>query len=588
MIRRLTLTEWRAHETLDLQLETGTTFVVAPNGVGKTSIVEAAAWALFGDHVPVPKNPIRAGAVAATARVELQLPDGQPLIVERTVSQAPRRAVELDVRLDGSEIPAASLDNLLRSAYGAEPAFLARIAMPQRADDHVFAEGSGLRDHLCRMFGVDSLSKALTELDARLRESEKRLRVAKEGQQSDSSRLAQLRTGIEIATQELDAAQLAHARARQTLAAAEVHAQTARALAAWQATRDARLAVLRGVAHEAVKLMDQTPRPELVPAAVSETLASLRVELDRVVRALGANDAQLAALEAARDELGTAHDQCPVCRRALDAEIIDAAHVAHERDKGRLTDEATSLRSEESRLRGQIVQFAHLSDRIAAATREGPRPAEMSEQIDVPDLERLRAAEASSMQALIQATAAQATAGNALQEAFENEDAHETLVSLFRGDALLRVARTTLDRTVTTFLNDTIGPIEAELGPRWASLFPGRGRVAVDGEGRLTRPLNGQEISFESFSGGEKIGALLLLRLLVAQMTTKLTFCWFDEPLEHLDPSTRRNVASLLTGAASAYPLQQILLTTYEEALAERLTADAPDRTRLVAIRPAA
>ncbi|MEA2566948.1 MAG: hypothetical protein QOD49_2125, partial [Actinomycetota bacterium] len=47
MIRRLSLTNWRANDRLDLTFEEGVTFLVAANGVGKSSIVMGAAWGLL-------------------------------------------------------------------------------------------------------------------------------------------------------------------------------------------------------------------------------------------------------------------------------------------------------------------------------------------------------------------------------------------------------------------------------------------------------------------------------------------------------------------------------------------------------------
>jgi DNA repair exonuclease SbcCD ATPase subunit len=55
-------------------------------------------------------------------------------------------------------------------------------------------------------------------------------------------------------------------------------------------------------------------------------------------------------------------------------------------------------------------------------------------------------------------------------------------------------------------------------------------------------------------------------------MATRADFCWFDEPLEHLDPDVRRKVANLLTRATSGgRPFRQIVVTTYEEPLARHL-----------------
>ena len=76
MIRRLGLRNWRSYENLDLELGPGTTFVVAPNGVGKTSLVYGLAWGVFGERSSVnPKECIRAGAESAEVFVEFDLAD---------------------------------------------------------------------------------------------------------------------------------------------------------------------------------------------------------------------------------------------------------------------------------------------------------------------------------------------------------------------------------------------------------------------------------------------------------------------------------------------------------------------------------
>jgi len=39
MIRRLVLTNWRAYEHVTLDLEPGVTFIIARNGIGKSSLI---------------------------------------------------------------------------------------------------------------------------------------------------------------------------------------------------------------------------------------------------------------------------------------------------------------------------------------------------------------------------------------------------------------------------------------------------------------------------------------------------------------------------------------------------------------------
>src|SRR5258708_29032799 len=88
MIRRLALTNWRAYEQVTLDLEPGTTFIVARNGIGKSSLIEGAAWALYGDAGGRPMDAIRLGAVSAAASVDVVLPDRRTLAITR---QPPRR-----------------------------------------------------------------------------------------------------------------------------------------------------------------------------------------------------------------------------------------------------------------------------------------------------------------------------------------------------------------------------------------------------------------------------------------------------------------------------------------------------------------
>ncbi len=56
-----------------------------------------------------------------------------------------------------------TLDALLVEEYGADPAFLARLAMLHSSTVFAEAKGLDLRDHLCRVFGVDGLMAALDQ-----------------------------------------------------------------------------------------------------------------------------------------------------------------------------------------------------------------------------------------------------------------------------------------------------------------------------------------------------------------------------------------------------------------------------------------
>ena len=76
-----------------------------------------------------------------------------------------------------------------------------------------------------------------------------------------------------------------------------------------------------------------------------------------------------------------------------------------------------------------------------------------------------------------------------------------------------------------------------------------------------------------------------MLQLLALDAATRAGFCWIDEPLEHLYPDTRRQVASLLAATASTSGIGQLLVTTYEERLVRRITRRMPEHARLVYVR---
>ena len=116
-------------------------------------------------------------------------------------------------------------------------------------------------------------------------------------------------------------------------------------------------------------------------------------------------------------------------------------------------------------------------------------------------------------------------------------------------------------------------------------MFPGRGQLRTQSNGDVTRNLNGEYLPYSAFSTGERAGLMILLRLLVLEASTKADFCWFDEPLEHLDPDARRNVAEVLARASNTGGLRQIVVSTYEEPLARRLQERDPDNVKLIYVR---
>jgi len=202
-------------------------------------------------------------------------------------------------------------------------------------------------------------------------------------------------------------------------------------------------------------------------------------------------------------------------------------------------------------------------------------------------LSEAQAAVKAAMAVVIERRAAAMTAAAAIDNAESEQRASELLEAEFRALVLVRTASDAVRSTINTLLEQRIDPLVREVAGRWKQLFGDRGPLLVSTQGVLSREVNGEPLLFDSFSTGEKMGAQLLLRLMVLNAATRASFCWVDEPLEHLDPDTRRQVASMLAVAPSSNGVAQILVTTYEEPLARGLAKRMTDEVHLVYVRAA-
>src|SRR3989442_1360005 len=73
-LRRLRLVNFRQHAHTELEFGPGITGIIGPNGSGKTTILEAIAWALYGvQAVRGDKDSIRRIGVKGRANVEVEL-----------------------------------------------------------------------------------------------------------------------------------------------------------------------------------------------------------------------------------------------------------------------------------------------------------------------------------------------------------------------------------------------------------------------------------------------------------------------------------------------------------------------------------
>lgn len=589
MIKKLTLTNWRSYENVTIPFGPGTTFVVASNGIGKSSLLEALRWVLFDKNVRDGNGAVRVGATSATAAVELELPDRRLLTIERTLPRQQRGGKPAPlVRLDGETLTQQQLDRQLSEVYRTDPAFLANLTVPGVGGDQGGAAQLDFTDHLSRYYGIDALGAATDRLGALRKQVQHGIKQIKVENSVSAKRLDDLTAAADRAARDVVEAEAAHDTVRERGERARERDRAEAAIRAWERER----AAWAEAAAELTGLIVEAAGHEVAVDDAETVLDELMTDLDQQLVAVRIQIAVARDREAGvsrNDEhLGATHEDCPVCRRPLDESTIAAARRTNRHDIEIIRDGIREHSEVEQGLVVRRERLAGIRARLRQLRRPGSRPPAAASEAEPADAAELQELSRAALEVVVERRARHVQVDKELAEARAADGAMRRLESLFRQEATLTVALKATEATRAELLEETVRPLSKEVNARWKSLFSARGDLRTTATGDITRSVGGHPLPFDSFSTGERMGAAIVVRLLATQMATAADFCWFDEPLEHLDPEVRRRVASVLSRATSGDgPLRQVVVTTYEEHLVRHLQERDEQRVHLIDVRQA-
>jgi DNA repair exonuclease SbcCD ATPase subunit len=256
----------------------------------------------------------------------------------------------------------------------------------------------------------------------------------------------------------------------------------------------------------------------------------------------------------------------------------DEAAAEHARNLEALSETIADAEEQSARQRALLENLK----RVLADIRSVPVPVEPSSDEPSGELDEIRQthdAARDDVQTHDQDIAMRSASLNSIREALDEIDQGQEQTSrleeLFRLEGLAQAAAQTFGETADRIMEQQVEPLVAEVARRWKQTF-GRGGLQLSADGRITRKVGSRTLNFGALSGGERVWALLVARLLVAGASTRSPFVWLDEPLEHLDPRLRRIVAGTLAMASSRAGLRQVIVTTYEAPIAQQLMEDVP------------
>lgn len=586
MITAVQLENWRAYKSFEISLRPGTTFLVAPNGVGKTSFIEGVQWALDRDVRPTSKVMRRR---ARTTSVDVTLLAGDTSVrIKRTLTlgRAKTPTDHTTAWIDDRNVEPAQAFQRLADIWEADNRFVSRAAF--LTDRFVDKDPRpDLRAHLTRLHSLDNVQASVSSVRTALKTAMQEADSARRSAVANQSELTEATESLDAAKERLDQAvaaseqlQSAASAAAHELREAQLVNDTHAAYRQWTTARDALAAEIVVTLNLPIDELDLRPGLRAVEAAATRQLmqnAEQRAMLGE----------RLDAVERALERLRAARAECPICRRPLDDATRHYAEELHERDRTEAAEQLSSL--DDASATTVAADLGRLRER-AEELGDPPEPP-TAELLDLDEL-RARADEReSSFQRSLEAVG---QAQRAVGEASARVDAIRaelTAVSrsvLYTKVAALEASKSALESTITHVLSAQLGPVRDEVNRRWEAIFPDRPGLRVDPKGTITRTFDDDEpedLGFESFSSGEQVVAELLLRLATLTSTTRVPFWLIDEPLEHLDPDARSYVARTLAYLGSGAGLRQIFVTTYEQDLAMQLESIARDHVQLEFLR---
>lgn len=579
MIRKVALMNWRAYDRLELRLEEGTTFIVARNGVGKSSLMQAVAYGLYGNRaISDPASAIRAGSKSASVELEVTLPDGRTVQVRRTVEQ---RKATLEAYLEGKPLrDERQLDSLLSESNAADIDFLSRTTILQEGTVQEEASSSfSLYKHLCSVYGVENLLGAQDQLKVLRNESNKTVKGVRESAALSDKQLESLRAELILAQERSEASQARLVDKKATVESARAHHALARAWEVWHERRDERRDALMALEVDVHSLLSTSGQTDDLVKVLDAAEAQVQEEIDGVRRRRASIEGQLDAINSSLEVLATAEGLCPICQRPLQAADISHAEVEHRGKIEELSRELVSLETSELDFRLESVRALR---RRHTAIPTLPSEPEAGPADPLPDLssseseyDAVSAEARDNQRAFDELHGRLLAAEEALRQRAEVERA-------YRREALIVATVEAVKAAADKVIEQSIDPLAEQIEKRWKRMFGDRGTLHLRSDGSLVLRRGDHELPFHYFSAGERMMAVLLTRITVLTASTRARMFWVDEPLEHLDPTYRRAVASMLAQATAPKGLRQVVVTTYEERIAEQLAQHVGDARLLV------
>jgi ABC-type cobalamin/Fe3+-siderophores transport system ATPase subunit len=601
MINHIEIINWRAYKQQQIHFKPGITFIMGTNGKGKTSLLEAIAYALTGEPSTVTERGklLRNSQQLATVRLSLTI-NGQPYLIERSQSNKRAEKAKL-IRLNDQKTLASNHKQVTRhieELMNVSADFLQRMTYMAEGDIYRFlkeASGKAIDRQIRQILG-------LTQMDEFL----KALKLAGKAINHQIKSLQYLLTQLEnldIKTgTELQSTLEQKENSRQILL---TKLKLVQDKISQLKNEEQQILYLKPLFEKIINTLQRNSEvwqtvQKLPMPVYDEQLQQQLQQLKKTQQTHDITQARLQGEQSAYQQildvlLSEKNDEmrdCPVCHKSMTSQERETVVQKIEQYIEQLSIESQELDTQRIELTNHYQQFTeqihdieqfqtslatHLKFKslIAKLSLSELLPKVQYHQLEFSTILNELQQQDTSYQRMIAELEQQTAQFLAMQHRLQElgyhspEQASDELVKLEIRSLTLRAAESATQESLGIQRNQNIQVIYEQIAKLWAT-FNGHNNwhVELDTNGmpKLKNPA-GDLLDLSQLSGGEKTMLLLMLHTVIAHYFAQSDFILMDEPIAHLDPINRRSVIHFLMNLYQQGAFQQALITSFDESL---------------------
>jgi len=617
MITGLEVENLRAYHRLSLELQQGINFLVGPNAIGKTSLLEAISLALVGEPQTVPDLAalMRDPGIPSKAKVAF-VQSGTAYLVERNLQPGGVKGHCYLQEGDRERVRQTwhELTETVEDIFGTSAAFFKRIIYMGEGDISRFVTeppGAAVMTQIDRLLGIDQLEASKEAVRAALKYAAGRIEQCDELVAGYEHQLKEWEVRGEQYGADEPLAALERLEARISHLETMLQKVGERKAGASQSVQE--LEELQAHLARVTQVLgdDATPRTVDIPVAdlVSQRLQVKASEVQSLEKAVGELQESVGRLkgrkEAREDAMrllqppdlaaeDTSTIPCPVCRKPLsheerreilsDVEEEILVILGEQRETEAELARADAKRATALADMGTLVEYARRTTEWAARYADIQSLSAAREKLAALEKDlRLADEEAAELGDQLRGLREASWALSALNQRVESlgfaslAAARQGLVGLTKAELVLEASRRAIDQTVAEQRGQNLREVYQQIAEAWQTFVQqSEWEVEFDPDGRWSVRDVDQKRTFDlrQLSGGEKTALLAIIHSVLASRFSEARFMLMDEPLEHLDAVNRRSLVRFFIEALKKGFFEQMVVTTFEESLVRKYLSE--------------